>query len=121
MGSHESINRLVDITNRAEQDGIEPNELIRGIYRNAISVHNPLINPDHSYIVLGIDGVDGSIFPSQSVQTADEAIKVAKAKTAEEPLFSSGAEVSTTFYVFTKDGIHIPLESKTDDQDMTSQ
>lgn len=108
--SNESIRRMVDISQCAEQDGIKPDEYVRRKIQRAIGYHNPLINPEDTFVVLGIDGMENSMFPCKSFTDVDEARSLAKKKIEEEHLYSDGDDVSTTFHIFTMEGVHVPLE-----------
>ena len=74
MSGPEELKRLTKITETAFRDGIQPNEYIRREIRAAIQRGNPFINPQNPFIVLGVDGFDGSIFPVGSFHTQEEAL-----------------------------------------------
>lgn len=104
MGKEED-KRLADI---AINGDIKPDELIKRTLEEAIVVGNPFINPSDNFVVVGIDGFDGSVFPCGSFLTPEDAHKLRKKRAGEESLYSSDEEVSTTFHVFTMDGRHVP-------------
>ncbi len=110
MSTQENLSRLGEVYHRAAAHGIDGAEHIRRIIQGAVRVGNPFVHPDDHFIVLGVDGFDGSIFPCGSFNTPEEAETAARKKIEEEPLFSDSEEISTSFHVFSKDGCHIPLE-----------
>ena len=114
MPNLEQIKRLVQISTLAEKDNVDPTVYIKRAMRLAISYGNPLIKLDDPFVVLGVDGSRGDIFPCGSFTDVGRARKLAKKKIDEEYLFSDGDEISTTFHIFTNDGVHIPLESTND-------
>lgn len=112
--SSESLSRMVNISFRTEEAGIGPNEFIKQKIINASSLHNPLLNPDDTYVVMGIDGFDFSIFPCMSFNNPEDARNHAIKMTSNEYLYSDDPEISTTFHVFTTDGIHVPIDTSQD-------
>ena len=112
MASKEILGRFTHIVNLAEQDGIEPREYIRRIFRESILNKNPLINPDSKFVVLGIDGLSGDMFPSGSFDTKDEAFSCITQKKIKEHFYSDEEEISTTFHIFTREGTHVPSPEK---------
>lgn len=110
MPTPENIRRLLVISSKARYDGICGEEYVRRIIQRAVLAENPLISPEDDFIVLGIDGLDESIFPCGSFKTFEEAEFLVRAKTEEESFFSDNEDASTTFHVFTKDGFHVPLK-----------
>jgi len=71
---------------------------------------NPFVSLGDKFVVLGFDGFNRTIFPCGSFNSADEARSFAISKTQEEPQYSDDQVLSTTFYAFTIEGTHIPLE-----------
>jgi len=113
MESKEIPIRFVQITNFAKQDGVEPDEYVKRIFQQAVRNGNPFINPDFKFVVLGIDGFSGGIFPSGYFDTEDEAFSYVVKKKSEEIMYSEGDEISTTFHIFTMEGTHVPNSHKT--------
>ncbi len=113
MANKEILSRFVQITDLARQDGIKPEEYVRRIFQESIRNKSPFINPDSKFVVLGIDGFSSDIFPSGSFVTKDEAFYCVTQKESEEHLYSDGDEISTTFHVFTMEGMHVPSPQKT--------
>lgn len=107
MTSPEDQKRLREVSQRAEQDGVTPNLFIQREIRGAIQRKNPFINSGDSFVVLGFDGFDGSIFPTGSFKDVGEALKHAQTKRGEEHLYSSDPEsdIATRFLTYTIDGI----------------
>lgn len=112
MARKEIINRLSHVANLAKKDGITPEEYVRRKLREALYSRNPFINPDSKFVVLGIDGFDRSMLPVGSFKTKDEAFKRLRQEEAAEHFYSDGEEISTTFYVFTMEGVHVPLAER---------
>lgn len=112
MENKEIPSRFVHITSLAKQDGIAPEEYVKRIFQEAIGNRNPFINSNSKFVVLGIDGFNGDIFPSGSFDTKDEGFSCVTQKESEEHLYSDGDEISTTFHVFTIEGIHVPGPQK---------
>ncbi|OGH16752.1 MAG: hypothetical protein A3C30_00215 [Candidatus Levybacteria bacterium RIFCSPHIGHO2_02_FULL_40_18] len=110
MSTQENIRRLSKISSRAESEGVGGAEYVRRIIRKTVLAGNPFVNPGDDFIVLGVDGFDGSIFPCGSFNTLEDAELLVRTKTGEEHLFSDSEDISTTFHVFSKDGFHIPPE-----------
>lgn len=105
MTSPEEARRIDIIAEESKRDGISTDEFIKRILQSAIITGNPFINPDSQFIVLGVDGFPRNIFPCGSFDDADEAIECSRRKTEEEFLYSDGGEISTTFHIFTKEGM----------------
>lgn len=107
MNSPEDHKRLEEIQCQAIVDGITPNEFIAREIRGAIQRQNSFIKGGDSFIVLGFDGFDSSIFPVGSFQTSEEALEYAEKKRGEEYLYSSDPEsdIATRFQTYTKNGI----------------
>lgn len=114
--ANENIRRIIGITNKADQDAITPEELVRRRIREAIGYHSSQINPDDKFVLFGIDGMDYSMFPCGSFNDKDEAKKAAQDKIDEEHLFSDSDSISSTFNVYTMEGIHVPLKDEEIDQ-----
>jgi hypothetical protein len=107
MLNNENIRRLVSISNHALENNLAPEEYIQKIIRDSVELENPLIRSNDSYFVIGIDGFSGEIFPCNSFQKEENAHVFAKQRADQEPYYSTGDEISTTFHVFTAAGIHI--------------
>lgn len=112
---NEEVDRLLHISTQALRDGITPNERVRRRIQEAIGYGNPLIDPGHSFVVMGMDGMDRSMFPCGSTIGIEEARELARLKIKEEPQYSFSSDgddigVGSTFYVYTMDGIPVPLE-----------
>lgn len=103
--------RLNELFERSEQDGIAPHEVIRRIIQEAIQRGDPYINVEDPFVVLGNDGFDMSWFTAGSFKTIPEAITHIEQLQSEEPQYSDGEELATTFHAFTREGIqvrHVP-------------
>lgn len=110
MSKQESTKRMVDIVGQAKQDGVEPSEYVRRTIQEAIGYGSPFIKPGHQFIIMGVDGFDGSMFPCGSSDNMNDAWVIVREKIAEEPLYSHDDDLSATFHIFTDRGVHIPLE-----------
>lgn len=104
---NERDKRLNSLMKTAVRNLVTPEEYAQRIIRSAIQDENPFIKKGDPYVVLGHDGFDGSWFPAGSFQSIDETIDCVRKKTEEEPLYSDGEEISTTFHPFTTDGVHL--------------
>ncbi|MEK7451032.1 MAG: hypothetical protein AAB662_03805 [Patescibacteria group bacterium] len=102
--------RLVGAVIDGGKDQVAPNEYIKRIIQSAIRVRNPLIKDGDPFVVLGNDGLDRSWFPIVSFKTEKDALSHVKRKQDEEPEYSDGNDASTTFHVFTREGVHIRKE-----------
>lgn len=100
--------RLIKVVDNGTKDQVIPNEQIRRIIQSAIQMGNPLIKDRDSFVVLGNDGLDESWFPTNSFKSAKEALFYVQQKQEEEFKYSDGGEISTTFHVFTMEGVHVP-------------
>lgn len=109
----EDLGRLGHETIEAARDGISRNERVRRRIQTAIGYSNPLIDPDHAFVVMGIDGLDGEMFPCGSTTDVEEARELARLKIEEEPLYSGiDNPIATSFHIFTIDGVHVDLKER---------
>lgn len=105
LGEH--VGRLVNVVDNGKKDHVVPNEHIRRIIQSAIQVESPFIKDSDRFVVLGNDGLDRSWYPTGSFKTKKGALSHVKQKQKEEHIYSDGDEASTTFHVFTREGVHI--------------
>jgi hypothetical protein len=92
-------------------DEVKARNTMKDIIKDALKRRSPCIIEGEPFVVMGNDGFDGSWFPSGSFPDAEKALDAAKKQRGEEHLRSSGREISTTFHVFTSDGLpvrHMP-------------
>ena len=99
--------RLVRAVNDGEKDQVTPNEHIRRIIQSAIQVGIPFVKNDDPFVVLGNDGLDMSWFPTGSFKTHEEALLHVRQKQEEEHIYSDGDDASTTFHIFTREGVNV--------------
>jgi hypothetical protein len=105
----ESERRMVYLVATANADGVKPNEYVRRTIQSAVQRGTLFIQEGHGFVVMGYDGFDHDFFPCGSGETVEEAREIAQAKKGEEHLYSSGDDISTTFHIFTREGVPVPL------------
>ncbi|MEK9178753.1 MAG: hypothetical protein AAB801_03165 [Patescibacteria group bacterium] len=106
------IERLGRENIEAARDGITRDERVRRRIQEAIGYGSPLIDPKDAFVVMGIDGMDYSMFPCGSTQDIESARELARQKIDEEPQYSSGPDIATSFHIFTMGGALVPLEDR---------
>ncbi len=109
---NQHIARLVGVVTDGQEDQVTPNEEIRRIIQSAIQAENPFIKDGDPLVALGNNGLDGSWFPTGSFTTQEEAFLHVRQKQKEESRYFDGDETSTTFHVFTRKGVCIPLPAR---------
>lgn len=105
----EHISRLVNITTDAQRDGIAPYERIKQIIQLAVQRQSSFIKDGDLFVGIGHDGFEDAWFPTGSFKTKEEVLLHVKKNQEEEEARSGGGEISTTFFAFTRDRIHIGI------------
>lgn len=102
--------RLVEAIQKGKDEGVAPNELVRRVIQSAIQEHSLEIKEGDPFIILENSGIDHSWYPAGSCKTKEDAIERLRTMRAIAAPHSHADEFSSTFHLFTSEGIPINEE-----------
>jgi hypothetical protein len=107
-----------EIIKQADAISVSPNDLVAAIIGRAIFEPRPRVRSGEWFVVLGVDGMDGTLFPYSSFKTVEEAkayiIELEESQDGlqakyELPSEQEGGVPLDRFYLFTRDGHMVSL------------